>query len=160
MGLSRRIPSTFDFSQLEGKTVHTALIHWEAVVEWQGEEELVWAKYLHCKKPEDKLRYDETHYSECVYHLWPLALRMSQHANHICTPGPGRERIMMPSFSFAPYGVVEDSHGGKLVEQLPKAKLKPGLFMIMPVSHLEAVRYLPMSSNAQDSGLPVVVTEE
>jgi len=151
MGLSRRISSGFDFSALGGKTVYLGLIHWRATVTWSPADAYPVPEYVHCLKKEVS-----GHLGECLYHLWPLAVRY--HAEDIVNPASlDHARIVRPLMEYAPYGVME--RGQEVhVDEFPKEYLGPGLFMIMPISHLEAVDYVPMGTDLEESGLPHVVT--
>jgi hypothetical protein len=167
-GLSRRIPSTFDWTQTTGKRVFLGCIHWRAQHRFTLDNPLSLhelpvngIRFKHCKtKFERSIIAWEQHFLECLYWLWPLTWEWHDHDKTGC--------VVMPWGKFSPLHVIKLMPtydpawtSETLVTQfLPQADYGPGVFALFPMTHVECVGYVPDESNVGDSGLPVIVTEE
>lgn len=172
-GLSRRFQPGFDFAALAGKRVYLGLIHARAIQRWVvpsiedvGDELLLEAYRLgwdgvplphfdfrHCRK---RLGDDAAaHYPECIYHLWPLSLRLHKDTEQFGL-------IEMPSFVFYAFRVVRlgDQNPVEEWEKYPEVEYGPGLFALFEVAHFEAIGRVPEGTSLGEAGLPVVVMEK
>ncbi len=156
-GFSRRIPETFDFESLAGKKVYLGLIHWKASPEITsmgfppGELE-----YKFC------MQWDALeHRNMCVFHDWPLSVDL--HPGHVQETRP--ETIHRPSFVFQPNSVLTQVSqlvlGPNIRDVFPaKVTMTPGVFAIVPITHVEAIGHVPFGSSVVDSGLPIVTMDK
>jgi hypothetical protein len=162
LGLSRKISPTFDFSQFGRKRVWLGLIHWKAVITYKDRTKLPDATFRYCKKQDDMM-----HQAECIFNQWMQVHRLlgnrkvkidGKRVPSVYTDHNGQTAIRMPSFDFSPANVL----GALLPDrEFPEpSSYGPGIFAIYPVSHIEAVGYVPMTADFDDSELPVVVVEE
>lgn len=164
-GMSRQVPETFDWTKIAGREVWLGLVHWKARHVWaDGTEELPPIEYAFCdalnpavvrriaEDGEKVIPIHAPHYPDCVYHLWPLCSRVHETSEGL---------VEMPGFRFDPLNVVRNRDPAVPVSpKFPDVDYLPALFAAFPVTHVEAVGYVPEGSNASESGLPVVVVEE
>jgi len=89
MGVSRRVPTTFNFDALKGAAVFLVTVHWKAKLAFNTGDEssslvLPDVPYWPCKHLHDSIvpvqerdpweeGYQNGHYKDCTYHLWPHA---------------------------------------------------------------------------------------
>lgn len=165
-GLSRRIQAKFDFSQCQGKQVWLGLIHWQAVIEYGQESvKMPLAKFRFCEKGGENGNANP-HFPLCIFHQWmqapsQLAHRRVDGKPAVYTDSEGRVMVRMPSFEFDAMNVLVEKTLACRPSQFPEpAGYLPGLFAIFPISHVEAVGYVPKKTSVGEAGLPVVVMEE
>lgn len=155
MGLSRRIPATFDFSKLAGKQVYLGLIHWRAIPRWKHQP-LAALDFKFCQHRDHEMGgVDIGHYPECVYHSWVLSPR-----HHDLVLG------LVPTAwgDFDPTNVIAGEDRDVVRELMlgaPEVEgYEPGLFGVFPIHSIDAVGYIPDSTNVQEGRIPVGVTNE
>lgn len=180
-GLSRRMQSGFNLGRFSGKQLWLALIHPLAVHRWQdgpsvpartlrfseGDTQVEWIQagqlpdihYWVCKNNKNADGRTD-HYADCLYHLWPLSQRLHKQADR--TGILGSPLLEMPSFRFSPWFPALWTDPNKFAAQvalLPQVEYFPGIFAIHPISHLEAIKWVPPEADL-GGGPPVVVREE
>lgn len=172
-GLSRNFGG-FDYQRLDGRTPHLVLLHgragigwedaetWSDGCDWQTVENNIKMKYCRHVSCVEEHGYTvihqcaEGHYPACTYHLWPLVTAYQEIDEEM--------RVSTPWGSYDPMNVVEHGYAmdpmAVATVLYPQATFSPAAFAMLPISHIEAVGYLPEDSKAPESGLEIAVVEE
>lgn len=167
-GMSRRIPTTFDWESIGGRQVWLALIHAKAAPEIEGLPdsflEYIWCPWRPAVTPPPGY---EKHWPGCLYHNWPLAYQ-----EHGVSPEESAW-LKMPWGNYCPLDMVQRhsrTFGHKSDEDvlaipalLPEATYPhPAFFAVLPLTHLEAVQYVEVevAEKVDKAGIDLYVVEE
>jgi hypothetical protein len=164
-GMSRRIPTTFDFASIQGRQVWLALIHAKAAPDvgvlahvnpWAYE----WCYYEVGETNDPRVL---NHFPTCLYHDWPLAFRI-----HGVDPRE-RQTIEMPWGSYNPLHMITEATIPGDIDLATLATVfdrpmypYPAFFAVLPLTHIEAVRYVEedVAAEVEKGGLDLYVVEE
>lgn len=153
LGLSRRIPVTFDWELLHGKQVYLGTLHWRARRIWEVEPDF-FCWYEYCQHEGDLVHFHQ----DCVFHSWSQC-----HLHHDVSDERDMQ-VTMPAFSFSPAHVLrydgppKPPHDWMLA--LPDGEYLPGIFAAWPVDGIEAIDYIPEGCNVLDSGLSTRIVHD
>lgn len=164
-GMSRRIPSTFDFESVNFRQVWLALVHAKAAPDVESIDYLAPWEYEWCRyhpATTDNPKHHE-HFRECLYHDWLLAFK-----EHGVNPIEKRA-IEAPWGTYNPLWMVTRStvpsnlKPRDLVMAMDEPTYPfPAFFAVMPITHFEAVQYVEedVAEKVEKGGSELYVVEE
>lgn len=151
LGLSRRVQKTFPFERLSGRrgNIWLAMLHWKAQLTWSwNDPNMVTLRYKKCQW-NDMGDARNDHAPDCIFHLWLDLWRNEVY--------PKQTRVM-PGFKYAPLAVIsDDQQAGVASSYFPGCTYGPAIFMVVPITHLEAVEYVPDGFDPDAAGMDVLL---
>jgi len=164
-GMSRRIPSTFDFKGVNYRQIWLALVHAKAAPDVENLRHVEPWEYEWCRYHPviaDNPKHHE-HFPACLYHDWPLVYQqrgVNPLENHT---------VEMPWGSYDPtWMITKPTIPGAIQPHVLASVLDkptypfPAFFAVMPITHLEAVQYVEedVAAEVEKSGVDLYVVEE
>lgn len=122
IGVSRKIPKSFDFGRLAGKNVMLGLIHWKARHTFTKDVPNTWV-YYPCNLSDEK-RWPN-HWPECIYHLWMLV--NERHGN----------RRVIGDTTYRPLNITVGHGLGDI--RLPWGEFQPAVFAVFPIYNFDYI---------------------